>query len=106
MMRGDFFVAQFLGQLMSQSFGHSTRVDKNERGLMEKDLLGDAIYANVLLLGAAWQAGMVPISAEAIRKAIDLNGAAVTTRSPPITASPRSPPISAPFASPPARPTR
>ena len=41
------------------------------------DLLGDAIYANVLLLGAAWQAGMVPLSAAAIRKAIELNGAGV-----------------------------
>jgi indolepyruvate ferredoxin oxidoreductase len=40
-------------------------------------LLGDAIYSNVLLLGAAWQAGMVPISGEAIRKAIELNGAGV-----------------------------
>jgi indolepyruvate ferredoxin oxidoreductase len=40
-------------------------------------LLGDAIYANVLLLGAAWQAGMVPLSAEALRKAIELNGAGV-----------------------------
>jgi len=40
-------------------------------------LLGDAIYANVVLLGAAWQLGMVPLSAEAIRKAIELNGAGV-----------------------------
>jgi len=41
------------------------------------DLLGDAIYANVLLLGAAWQAGLVPLSIEALRKAIELNGAGV-----------------------------
>ncbi|HUF85867.1 MAG TPA: indolepyruvate ferredoxin oxidoreductase family protein [Thermohalobaculum sp.] len=40
-------------------------------------LLGDAIYANVLLLGAAWQAGAVPLSAAALRKAIELNGAGV-----------------------------
>ena len=38
-------------------------------------LLGDAIYANVLLLGAAWQAGLVPLGEEAILKAIELNGA-------------------------------
>jgi indolepyruvate ferredoxin oxidoreductase len=44
---------------------------------LAEGLLGDAIYANVLLLGAAWQAGMVPLSAEAIRKAIELNGAGV-----------------------------
>ncbi len=40
-------------------------------------LLGDAIYANVLMLGAAWQAGLVPLSEEALLKAIELNGAGV-----------------------------
>jgi len=45
--------------------------------VLAEDLLGDAIYANVLMLGAAWQAGMVPLSAEAIRQAIELNGVGV-----------------------------
>ncbi len=45
-------------------------------GLATK-LLGDAIYANVLILGAAWQAGLVPLSHEALTRAIELNGAAV-----------------------------
>ena len=40
-------------------------------------MLGDAIYANVLILGAAWQAGLVPLSGAALRRAIELNGAAV-----------------------------
>jgi indolepyruvate ferredoxin oxidoreductase len=40
-------------------------------------LLGDAIYANVLMLGAAWQAGLVPLSQAALLRAIDLNGAGV-----------------------------
>ncbi|MEO0999110.1 MAG: indolepyruvate ferredoxin oxidoreductase family protein, partial [Pseudomonadota bacterium] len=40
-------------------------------------LLGDAIYANVLMLGAAWQAGLVPLSEAAILRAIELNGAGV-----------------------------
>ena len=44
---------------------------------LAEGLLGDAIFANVLLLGAAWQAGMVPLSREAIAKAIELNGAGV-----------------------------
>ena len=39
--------------------------------------LGDSIYANVLILGAAWQKGMLPISQDAIMKAIELNGAGV-----------------------------
>ena len=44
-------------------------------------LTGDAIFANVLLLGAAWQAGLVPLSREAILRAVALNGAAVETNS-------------------------
>ncbi|MEM8843165.1 MAG: indolepyruvate ferredoxin oxidoreductase family protein, partial [Pseudomonadota bacterium] len=44
---------------------------------LAEELLGDAIFSNVMMLGAAWQAGMVPLSAEALRKAIELNGAAV-----------------------------
>ncbi len=44
--------------------------------LAEK-FLADAIYANVLMLGAAWQAGLVPLSLEAIEKAVELNGAGV-----------------------------
>ena len=39
--------------------------------------LGDAIGANVLMLGAAWQQGLVPLSRAAILRAIALNGAAV-----------------------------
>jgi indolepyruvate ferredoxin oxidoreductase len=40
-------------------------------------LFGDAIAANMFLLGHAWQKGLVPISRAAIEKAIDLNGAGV-----------------------------
>jgi len=40
-------------------------------------LMGDAIFSNVMLLGAAWQAGLVPLTRESILKAIELNGAAV-----------------------------
>jgi indolepyruvate ferredoxin oxidoreductase len=40
-------------------------------------LLGDAIAANMFLLGAAWQRGLVPISLAALDRAIELNGAGV-----------------------------
>jgi indolepyruvate ferredoxin oxidoreductase len=40
-------------------------------------LLGDAISANVFLLGYAFQLGLVPLSARAIERAIELNGVAV-----------------------------
>jgi indolepyruvate ferredoxin oxidoreductase len=40
-------------------------------------LFGDSIAANVFLLGYAYQLGRVPIGAQAIEQAIELNGAAV-----------------------------
>ncbi|MFQ5623070.1 MAG: indolepyruvate ferredoxin oxidoreductase family protein [Paracoccaceae bacterium] len=44
---------------------------------LAETLLGDSIYANVVILGAAWQAGLVPLSEAALLKAIEINGAAV-----------------------------
>ncbi|HLM53667.1 MAG TPA: indolepyruvate ferredoxin oxidoreductase family protein [Pseudoxanthomonas sp.] len=40
-------------------------------------LLGDAIATNLFMLGYAWQQGLVPISFEALMRAIELNGAAI-----------------------------
>ncbi|WP_293574389.1 indolepyruvate ferredoxin oxidoreductase family protein [Phaeobacter sp.] len=40
-------------------------------------LLGDAVLANVVMLGFAWQSGLVPVSAGAMDQAIVLNGVAV-----------------------------
>jgi indolepyruvate ferredoxin oxidoreductase len=40
-------------------------------------LFGDTTTANVLQLGVAYQVGALPISAEAIEQAIELNGAAI-----------------------------
>jgi indolepyruvate ferredoxin oxidoreductase len=40
-------------------------------------LMGDAIAANLFMLGYAWQQGLVPISHDALMRAIELNGAAV-----------------------------
>ncbi len=40
-------------------------------------LMGDSIYANMCLLGAAWQKGLVPVSLDALMRAVELNGVAV-----------------------------
>jgi indolepyruvate ferredoxin oxidoreductase len=40
-------------------------------------LLGDSIATNLFMLGYAWQKGFVPLSGEAIDRAIELNGVAV-----------------------------
>ena len=46
--------------------------------LAEK-LLGNTIYANVLMLGFAWQKGLIPISENALLRAIELNAVDVDT---------------------------
>ncbi len=40
-------------------------------------VLGDGIFSNMMIFGAAWQKGLVPLSHDAIVSAIELNGAAV-----------------------------
>jgi len=48
----------------------------NANALAER-LLGDAVYANIIMLGFAWQHGLVPVSLQALLRAIELNGVAV-----------------------------
>ena len=43
------------------------------QALAEREL-GDAIYANMIMLGFAWQKGVVPVSSRALYRAIRLNG--------------------------------
>ncbi len=42
-------------------------------------ILGDSIATNLFMLGYAWQKGLVPLSLEALERAIELNGVAVDT---------------------------
>jgi indolepyruvate ferredoxin oxidoreductase len=44
---------------------------------LSERLMGDAVFANVMMLGFAWQKGLVPVGLEALRQAIELNGVAI-----------------------------
>jgi len=48
--------------------------DALDANAVAEKLLGNTIYANVLLLGSAWQQGLVPVSLHAMLRAIELNG--------------------------------
>ena len=63
-------------KLVSEAVGDEniTYIDANK---MAVALFGDAIAANPFLIGLAYQKGLLPVSAEALERAIDLNGVAV-----------------------------
>ncbi|OAN94189.1 indolepyruvate ferredoxin oxidoreductase family protein [Sulfitobacter geojensis] len=44
---------------------------------LAKAALGDSIFSNMMVLGGAWQKGLLPLTLEAMQEAIRLNGAAV-----------------------------
>ncbi|GFE66679.1 indolepyruvate ferredoxin oxidoreductase family protein [Litoreibacter roseus] len=43
---------------------------------LAKALMGDSIFSNMMIFGAAWQNGMIPLTYESIARAVELNGAA------------------------------
>lgn len=54
--------------------GRTRKVDAVQ---LAERVLGDAIYANPLMLGLAWQMGWVPLQGATLRRAIELNGVQV-----------------------------
>jgi indolepyruvate ferredoxin oxidoreductase len=52
-------------------------VDECSAQAIATALLGDAIFANMVLTGFAWQKGLIPLDRGAIMRAIELNGASV-----------------------------
>jgi indolepyruvate ferredoxin oxidoreductase len=53
------------------------RVETLDAQALAEAFLGDSIFSNVVALGSAWQRGLVPVSLEALLRAIALNGVAV-----------------------------
>lgn len=53
------------------------RVETLDAQALAESFLGDSIYSNIVALGSAWQRGLVPVSLEALLRAIELNGVAM-----------------------------
>jgi len=53
------------------------RLDLFDASALAKTLMGDSIFSNMMVLGGAWQRGYLPLSHDALKAAIELNGAAV-----------------------------
>jgi indolepyruvate ferredoxin oxidoreductase len=71
----DFQAAQ-LRQRIREAAGDN-RTDFVAATELATALMGDSIATNLFMLGYAFQRGLVPISAEAIDKAIEINGVAI-----------------------------
>jgi indolepyruvate ferredoxin oxidoreductase len=69
-----------LGEMESaivKAVGDRAAVDFLDGQRLATALLGDAIATNLFMLGYAWQRGLVPVSAQAIERAIELNEVAI-----------------------------
>ena len=70
------FPANPLVKTIARAIGEGN-LELVDAGRLALALCGDAIATNLFMLGAAYQRGLVPVSAQAIERAIELNGAAV-----------------------------
>ncbi len=70
------FPEQALSRAVANAVGQGGTEFLDATGLAT-GLLGDSLATNLFMLGVAYQRGLVPVSAEAIDRAIELNGAAV-----------------------------
>ncbi|MGY4532389.1 indolepyruvate ferredoxin oxidoreductase [Pseudomonas sp. TE3786] len=72
--------AEFPGAAMQQAIVEAVGASKThfvEATELATGLMGDSIATNLFMLGYAYQLGLVPVSAEAINQAIELNAVAV-----------------------------
>lgn len=53
------------------------QVETFDAQTMAEEFLGDTLASNILATGYAWQRGLIPLSLEALTRAIELNGVAV-----------------------------
>ncbi len=53
------------------------RLDLFDASDLARVSMGDSIFSNMMVFGAAWQRGLIPVSYDALKQAIELNGAAV-----------------------------
>ncbi|MFI5910993.1 indolepyruvate ferredoxin oxidoreductase family protein [Dactylosporangium sp. NPDC051541] len=65
------------GELLERIRAAAARTTAVDAAALSRELLGNEATANVLLLGVAYQAGAVPLTAASIEEAIRLNGVAV-----------------------------
>ena len=51
-------------------------LDSVDANAMAEALMGDSVFANVILLGMAWQKGLIPVGLPALERAVEMNNVA------------------------------
>src|SRR5690606_3995650 len=73
----DYVLPSRLMHVAMEARAGKTQVDYVEATRLATALTGNSIAANLFMLGFAWQKGTIPVSGEALERAIELNGVAV-----------------------------
>lgn len=63
-------------RILNEAMGDD-RLDSIDANRLAEALLGDTVFSNVMMLGFAWQSGLIPVSLDALLRAIELNGVAI-----------------------------
>ncbi|WP_310389125.1 indolepyruvate ferredoxin oxidoreductase family protein, partial [Roseateles sp.] len=72
-LQGDSLLAKML-----YAVGGDTQLMSSiDAQAIAQDLMGDTMPANIVMLGACWQRGLIPLSEAALLRAMELNGVAV-----------------------------
>ena len=64
---------QSMQAVIAESAG-SENTEFLNANLLAESFIGNSLYSNMLLMGAAWQRGLIPVSLAALTRAIELNG--------------------------------
>ena len=64
-------------RLIRQIRAHAAKTALLDATGIAERLLGDSVFANTVVLGAAWQGGIIPLSRRALLRAIEVNGVLV-----------------------------
>ncbi|MFH7042570.1 indolepyruvate ferredoxin oxidoreductase family protein [Paucibacter sp. JuS9] len=72
-LQSDSLLAKMLHAVGGQA-GLLSTIDA--QGIAQQ-LMGDTMPSNIIMLGACWQAGLIPLSEAALMRAIELNGVAI-----------------------------
>jgi indolepyruvate ferredoxin oxidoreductase len=66
-----------LERRIAEAIGSESDFARIDAQALATALMGDAIFTNPFMLGFAWQRGWLPVRYESLKRAIELNGAAV-----------------------------